>query len=255
MQTRECSSPRFARLALILFLASCLSGCLTPSRLPPELPISLRQELNSQLTADERAVVASCPYFNFVVEYENPMLEKEKFNPGWQRADVDRRRFLEASRQTLTAFGYHIVPDASDASFTLVANGGDVIGQVGQLFASVSFAPRPKLQHHIFIAAMNDESFPFVVSVGASRTSMWSGWYAEDFLWESAKVLAELSWSESSRTLLALCETRANLIDEGVTLEELRQELVAEIQRFRQQRERGRQGKQLELEVDEAREP
>ena len=40
-------------------------------------------------------------------------------------------------------------------------------------------------------------------------------------------------------------------------MEELRQELLVEIQRFRQQRARGKQAKQLEVEVevDEAREP
>ncbi len=60
-------------------------------------------------------------------------------------------------------------------------------------------------------------------------------------------------WELNSEQILALCEIRSKLIEEGWTaVDELRNELIKEMEQVRRARARASAQKNLELEVDES---
>jgi hypothetical protein len=238
---------QFVGLAIACF---AFFGCVSRPVANLALPLAQRQELSSKMNESQKKIVETCPYFNFVVDDEQTFDEVERLNPGWQSAERDRKIWLDATRQAVSALGFTQVSDVKQAGFILNANGGKQ--NPGQLlFVSVGIGPTPRLVHHAFVASMNDEAFPFSINLAASYTFTFPAQgYATDYISKGVTIVTDIAWSQSHRTVLALCEVSELLVTEGITMEELRQELVKEIQHIRQQRIRARQMKQLEIEVE-----
>ncbi len=232
-------------------LVSCVSLPQT-ARPQTELPLPLekRQELSSNVNESQKKMVKTCSYFNFVVIEETPFVERDRFTPGWQSVERDRKIWLDAAQQAASALGFTLVSDIEQAGFSLQATGGNAFTGGGRLVLSIGFAATPRLMHHAFLASLNDKTFPFNMNLGSNYSFTFPAQgYTTDNIWLGAMAVAELAWSQTSRTVLALCEVSSLLVDEGITMEELRQELVKEIQRIRQQRVREKQMKQLEVDA------
>ncbi len=233
-------------------LIPLLVCCATRPQANLPLPAAKRQELASTMNASQKDVASTCSYFNFVVAAESPLVERERFTPGWQSVEKDRQIWLDATKQGATALGFTLVSDIEQAGFILQATGGNAGRAQGMLFLNVSLIPTPRLIHHQFVAAMNDETFPFTNNLGASYTITFPGQgYTPEDIWAAVVTTVELAWSQSHRAVLALCETSELLVSEGITMEELRQELVKEIQTIRERRVREKQMKHLEVQVED----
>ena len=227
------------------------AGCVSRPQTEVQLPSAKLEQLRSTMDESEKKIASSCPYFNFAVVEEQQTVELERFNPGWQLVERDRQIWLDATRQAASALGFTLVQEVEEAGFVLQASGGRTT-QAGLLFLNLQLVPTPRLMHHVFVASMNDGDFPFSMTLGSNYTFTFQPQgYATAHISTAAATITELAWSQSRETVLTLCEVSEMLVDEGITMDELREELVKEIQRVRRQR-RGRQLKQLDIEIEES---
>ena len=107
------------------------------------------------------------------------------------------------------------------------------------------------LGRHLFVVAIADESFPFRGGAGGGYNFVNASLADQQLL--DSDVETGIKWIHAldSEQLAALCTIRSELIDEGWTsVEELRNELIREMEQVRQARSRAGQQKNLELEVE-----
>lgn len=186
-----------------------------------------------------------------VCEYRNVHLETESAvlaGTGTPALEALRQRFLVGVPRTAAGVGLRIV-GRDEAWLRLQLSAFPSAS--GAVFLRVDLTPTLKLQHHHFIALMDDPEFESSGRLGASYVLEFdpaAGEWAEA---HSVSAALRWIWDRTSPEIDALCDLRARLISEGWTeLEELRKQLQLEIQRARQQRQRETQQKRLRLEVE-----
>jgi hypothetical protein len=107
-----------------------------------------------------------------------------------------------------------------------------------------------KLGRHLFVVAMADESFPFRGGTGGSYNFVKASLANTQLLGSQVETGMRWIWRLDSEQIAALCEVRSTLIGEGWAVEELRQELIEEMEQIRRTRARASQQKNLEIEVE-----
>ena len=115
---------------------------------------------------------------------------------------------------------------------------------------SLLLAGTLKLSHHIFMALTDDPAFPY--AGGTTNSDTWSGEMKRGQRSLLAKMGEESMayvWGVQARQIEALCSFRKRAVAEGwADVEELRRELVAEMERVRAEVRRKRE---LTIEVEE----
>jgi hypothetical protein len=196
--------------------------------------------------SENRLSPDACEYRNVFVELENPD------PPTDRRAEPLRRAILNRAIEVLPQLGWVEVGDPAEAYWRLFADGW--MGRQGNPLVHLGMRGELRLGRHLFVVSMADESFPFRGGLGGSYN------FAEASLADASQLDAQVEigmrwiWALDSEQIAALCEVRNELIDEGWTaVEELRQELIEEMQQVRQARARSNPRKDLEIEVEEQR--
>jgi hypothetical protein len=237
------SSPRRRRLPLLVHLAALV----------------LTSAAGSGLAAAEPS--DSCEYLKIYVEPDNHIVDGADL---WL-AEPLRKLILELAVEALPELGLRQVQDRSNAYLRLISTGislesGDVVEQIG-LDAEL------KLERHMFAVLMEDpRGFPYRGDLGSTSTAVlprdralaWLNATGEDFLdlRATVKVAMKALWDIEAEQMLALCNARSKLVEEGwADIEELRKELVLEIGQVRRDRRDLHQRKQLKLEAGEGTAP
>lgn len=226
------------RIMPIALLIGLLAGCASP--LPP---VHLR-------SWESMSPIANCPYRNVYVEFAfNDMKNRETLYTGWQEAEIDRQKMIGVLAGQIQRAGWVRVVNEEEAAFIVGSTGMQVQGISGQIGISLGIGPTLKVAHHAYIASLSDPEFPLPRDgFGASQTIYVSGGsYTNAALVSQLDLLLQASQVRSLPTVAALCDVRAQLTNEGTSLEELREELVREIE---QVRERHRQEKRLQIDVE-----
>lgn len=194
------------------------------------------------LSAESRSADA-CDYLNvFVVVDES-----------YRAADPDvewiRQLVLAESAVALSRLGPKIVFERSEAYWRLHAEGwSDAWGNV---LVHVGLQPELKLGRDMFAVLTAGEPLPYRGGIGSGYN--FADPVPPDVEELRRRVEAGMSWiwQREAEQVLALCEVRARLIEEGWTeIDELREELIKEIQHVRRERARAQRDKQLQLEME-----
>jgi hypothetical protein len=168
---------------------------------------------------------------------------------GREIAEPMRRALLQMATDALHGQGLRVAQKPEDAYWILTASslvGPTSVGVFIELTGSI------ELQHHLYIAELDRDGFPYRGEVGGNRYI--------DILpdTEPARYRSEvqrsvrLLWGLESEQVAALCAMSAKLREEGwVGIKELRIELIEEMKRARRERGSAAQTKTLELSVDE----
>jgi hypothetical protein len=209
---------------------------------------------------------ADCPYLNVFVDSTNEHPEKDRFFPGWREAEPYRVELLDSAARSLPAASWRVVDDSAEAGFTLKSS-GQVHGRTKAFDLTLLFAPTRKTIHQAYVASLNNPRFPLRDSglfgaliprfqsrddeqFGASMTFAVMGSYSEVELQGHINRFLEWTQAQAFEAVAALCDTgRARSTDESKNLEQLRKELVEEMQRVRREKLREKQRKELKLEV------
>jgi hypothetical protein len=185
------------------------------------------------------------------VEYADPAAkerERDTLFPGWQDAEIDRQKMIGLLGGDVQRAGWLRVLNQDDAAFILSATGQRMQGSGNNIAVSLALLPTMKTNHHAYVASLSDPNFPLPTEgFGSAHMIVIYGSYTDRELFRHLDLLLQASQIRSLRTAAALCETRAKLTEEGTSLEELRGELVREIE---QVRERHRQEKRLQVDVE-----
>ena len=185
----------------------------------------------------------ACEYLAVVVD---PSIADEGA-PGREVAEPMRRRFLEMAAETLSDLGLLVVKDRKNAYWILTASwlvGPRSVGVFIELTGSI------ELQHHLYIAELDRDGFPYRGEVGGNHyVGVLSNSAPEHYRSEVATAV-RLLWGLESEQVVALCAMSAKLKEEGwVGIKELRMELIEEVKRVR--RARAERNKRLELDVED----
>jgi hypothetical protein len=185
----------------------------------------------------------ACEYRKVFVEFINPS------RVGNARVEPLRLAILNRAVEAFPKLGYQAVSDPSEAYWRLFADAWT--DRQGNPLVHLGMRGELKLGRHLFVVAMADESFPFRGGAGGGYNFV-NASLADPQLLDS-DVEAGINWilALDSEQLAALCLVRSELIDEGWdSVEELRNELIREMEQVRQARARAGQQKNLELEVE-----
>jgi hypothetical protein len=184
-----------------------------------------------------------CEYRNVFVEFDNP------FQVNDSRAESLRRAILSLAAEVFPQLGLETVADPSEAYWRLFANAW--VDRQGNPLVHLGMRGELKLGRHLFVVAMADESFPFRGGTGGSYNFVTASLANTQLLRSQVETGMRWIWRLDSEQIAALCEVRATLIEEGWTaIEELRQELIEEMEQIRRARARVSQQKDLELEIE-----
>ena len=145
--------------------------------------------------------------------------------------------------------GFRIVQNSDDAWFELRAGGH--LNDADHKVIEVTLVGNIKLNHDMFLAMLNDETFPYLGYIGASVSLeiLPTTTAAESKDWARDSMID--MWNRNSEQILALCEARKKLLAEGwKEIDELRKQLIVEMKRVRAVRARETQLKRLELDAE-----
>ena len=168
---------------------------------------------------------------------------------GRKIAEPMRRALLQMATATLPRLGLRSVQRPQDAYWTLTASslvGPTSVGIFVELTGSI------ELQHHLYIAELDRNGFPYRGEVGGNHyIDIFPGTEAERYRSEVERGM-RLLWRLESEQVAALCAMSAQLRDEGwIGIKELRIELIEEMKRVRHARARAARTKRLELDVED----
>ena len=165
------------------------------------------------------------------------------------QAQPYRLPLLAAAEEALRSFGFTIVDDEDDAAWVVIVNDGILDDDI---LISFNFLATTKLARHRFVASLNDPTFPLPPSISISFDVLFRNGtrLTSSFARSSAANFVRAAWTQSSETIVSICDLSQQLITYGVTLEQLREELISDIHRVRTQR-RSEQRKRLDLKVEE----
>jgi len=185
----------------------------------------------------------SCEYRNVFIEFDNP------FQVSDPRVEPLRRAILSRAAEVFPELGLETVADPSEAYWRLFANAW--MDRQGNPLVHLGMRGELKLGRHLFVVAMADESFPFRGGTGGSYNFVKASLANTQLLGSQVEAGMRWIWRLDSEQIAALCEVRSTLIGEGWTaVEELRQELIEEMEQIRRARARASQQKNLDLEVE-----
>jgi hypothetical protein len=220
---------RFSRLRLALYLA-LLVGCANTAPLPAQ---------------NEKALPSdSCEYRNVFVVFEEPLRSSDP------RVEPLRRAILSHAAAVLPSLGLRAVSDPSEGYWRLFADAW--IGRQGNPLVHLGLRGELKLGQHLFVVMMADEGFPYRGGVGGSYNFATASLRDIGMLDSQVETGMMWIWDLDSEQIDALCAIRSELIDEGwVAVEELREQLIEEMERVRRARARTSQRKILEIELEE----
>jgi hypothetical protein len=168
---------------------------------------------------------------------------------GREIAEPMRRAFLQMATVALPGLDLRIVQRPEDAYWTLTASslvGPTSVGIFVELTGSI------ELQHHLYIAELDRDGFPYRGEVGGNHyIDILPHTEPERYRGEVERGV-RLLWRLESEQVGALCAMSAKLRAEGwIGIEELQIELVEEMKRVRQKRARATRTKRLELDVED----
>lgn len=186
----------------------------------------------------------SCEYRFVFVEFEDPS------RPSDPRVEPLRRAILSRAAEVFPELGLEAVAAQSDAYWRLFASAW--MDHQGNPLVHLGMMGELKLGRHLFIVSLADESFPLRGGVGGSYNFVNASLANEQQLDSQVEAGIKWIWALDSEQIAALCAIRSELIDEGWgAIEELRNELIEEMEQVRGARARASQRKTLELEMDE----
>jgi hypothetical protein len=166
---------------------------------------------------------------------------------GREIAEPMRRALLQMATATLPRLGLRSVQKPEDAYWTLTASslvGPTSVGIFVELTGSI------ELQHHLYIAELDRDGFPYRGEVGGNHYIDILPYTETERYRSDVERGMRLLWRLESEQVAALCAMSARLKREGwVGIKELRIELIEEVKRVR--RERVERAKRLELEVED----
>jgi hypothetical protein len=186
---------------------------------------------------------ASCEYRGVFVEYDDSLQMNDP------RVEPLRLAILSRAAEVFPELGLEAVSDPSEAYWRLFANAW--MDNHGNPLVHLGLRGELKLGRHLFIVAMADESFPFRGGTGGSYNFVKASLASPQLLGAQVEAGMRWIWNLDSEQIAALCEVRSTLIEEGWgAVEELRQELIDEMDQIRQARARANRRKTLELEIE-----
>jgi hypothetical protein len=167
---------------------------------------------------------------------------------GREVAEPMRRAFLQLATATLPGLGLRVAQEPEDAYWALTASslvGPTSVGIFVELTGSI------ELQHHLYIAELDRDGFPYRGEVGGNHyIDILPNTQPERYRSDITRGV-RLLWQLESEQVAALCAMSAKLKREGwVGIKELRIELIEELKRVR--RERAVRAKRLELDVEDS---
>jgi hypothetical protein len=125
------------------------------------------------------------------------------------------------------------------------------MGRQGNPLVHLGLRGELKLGRHLFVVMMADEAFPYRGGVGGSYNFATASLFDTSLLDSQVETGMRWIWELDSEQINALCVIRSELIDEGwVAIEELREQLIEEMEQVRRARARTSQRKTLEIELE-----
>jgi hypothetical protein len=168
---------------------------------------------------------------------------------GREIAEPMRRAFLQMATATLPGLGLRVVQRPKDAYWTLTASslvGPTSVGIFVELTGSI------ELQHHLYIAELDGDGFPYRGEVGGNHYIDVLPYTELERYRSEVERGVRLLWRLESEQVAALCAMSAKLRREGwIGMKELRLELIEEMKRVRHERARAARTKRLELDVED----
>jgi hypothetical protein len=184
-----------------------------------------------------------CEYRNVFVEFDNP------FQVNDSRVEPLRRAILTRAAEVFPELALETVADPSEAYWRLFASAW--MDRQGNPLVHLGMSGELKLGRHLFVVAMAEESFPFRGATGGSYNFVKASLANTQLLESQVEIGMRWIWRLDSEQIAALCEVRSRLIGEGWTaVEELRQELIEEMEQIRRARARTSRQKSLEIEIE-----
>jgi hypothetical protein len=228
MLRRDADASWFARLWPALYLA-LLVVCANTEPLPAQ---------------NEKAPPSdSCEYRNVFVMFEEPLQSSDP------RVEPLRRAILSRAAEVLPSLGLRAVSDPSEGYWRLFADAW--MGRQGNPLVHLGLRGELKLGRHLFVVMMADEAFPYRGGVGGSYNFATASLFDTSLLDSQVETGMRWIWELDSEQINALCVIRSELIDEGwVAIEELREQLIEEMEQVRRARARTSQRKTLEIELE-----
>jgi hypothetical protein len=182
-------------------------------------------------------------------EYRNVLVEIDPFRVNDVRVEPLRQTILSRAVEVFPELGLKAVTDPSAAYWRLFANAW--MDRQGNPLVHLGMRGELKLGRHLFVVAMADESFPSRGVAGGGYNFVNAPLADTELLDSQVETGMRWIWGLDSEQIAALCAIRSELIDEGwATIEELRNELIEEMDQVRRARARASQQKKLELEVE-----
>jgi hypothetical protein len=150
----------------------------------------------------------------------------------------------------LPSLGLRAVSDPSEGYWRLFADAW--MGDQGNPLVHLGLRGELKLHQHLFVVMMADEGFPYRGGIGGSYNFATASLRDTGMLDSQVETGMRWIWDLDSEQIDALCVIRSELIDEGwIAVEELREQLIEEMERVRRARARTSQRKILEIELEE----
>lgn len=187
----------------------------------------------------------SCEYRNVWVEFDNPLRANDP------RVEPLRLAILRRAAEVLPELGLRIVRGRAEAYWRLFADGW--MDDQHNPLVHLGMRGELKLGRHLFVVSMADETFPVRGGLGGSYNFVTASLSDPRLLGSQVETGMKWIWGLDSEQILALCEIRSKLIEEGWTaVDELRNELIKEMEQVRRARTRASAQKNLELEVEDS---
>ena len=205
----------------------------------------------------------SCEYVNFAI-LDPPTENQRQAN---SMAEITVRRVEAVFSKELESAGFHRVTDDETPwlFFRALLRTSERASNV--MVGAVHLAPLPNL-HRDYWAAVSEGSIPegkigmtLAVEIGSPShgrkpDSVEIGTTSHDrkpdstYLERQARDRARRAWDRIAPLLLELCNWRQELSEDGLSIEDIRRELVDEMNRIRHEHRRAEQKKKLKLEVE-----
>ena len=231
MRLRSCGDVLWSAVQRAPLWWVLLLGCANTAPMPAE-------------SGDPRPPDA-CEYRKVLVEFDNPSQLNDP------RVEPLRVAVLKGAVEVFPELGLEAVDAPSEAYWRLFADAW--VDRQGNPLVHLGLRGELKLGRHLFVVAMADESFPFRGRAGGSYNFVNASLANKQFLGAQVETGMRWIWTLDSEQVTALCAIRSELIDEGWTeIEELRNELIEEMEQIRRARARANQQKKLEVEVEES---
>lgn len=230
MMLRRCSDALWGAVLRAPLYLVLLAGCAIPEPAPAD---------NGDPQPPD-----FCEYRNVFVEFDDP------FQSSDPRVEPLRLAILSRAAEVFPELGLEKMADPSEAYWRLFANAW--MDRQGNPLVHLGMSGERKLRRHLFVVAMADESFPFRGGTGGSYNFVKASLADTQQLGAQVDTGMRWIWKLDSDQIDALCEVRSTLIGEGwAAVEELREELVEQMEQIRRARARTSQRKNIELEVEE----